>query len=81
MKHVFSTHFARQIKKLPKVIKEKFYKQLVYLLTDIRHPSLRCKKYGGTDGIWQARVDDNFRFYFQINGDIYLILDIIKHPK
>jgi len=48
-------------------------------LADIRHPSLRAKKYDEERGIWQARVTDNVRFYFAIEGDMYLLLDIEKH--
>ncbi len=81
MRHDFSSHFVRQLNKLNKKVEGKFYKQLTYLLTDIRHPSLRAKKYDENAGIWQARVDNDFRFYFQIVGDTYLILSIIKHPK
>jgi hypothetical protein len=31
--------------------------------------------------LWQARVNDDWRFYFHIMGDTYLIRDIIRHPK
>jgi hypothetical protein len=31
--------------------------------------------------IWQARVDGSWRFYFQIRGDIYYLLNITPHPK
>ena len=79
MKHIFIDRFVRQLKKMPRVVEEKFYKQLTYLLTDIRHPSLRAKKFDETQGIWQARVDDHFRFYFQIDGDTYVIVNILPH--
>ena len=79
MKHIFIDRFVRQLKKMPRVVEEKFYKQLAYLLTDIRHPSLRAKKFDETQGIWQARVDDHFRFYFQIDGDTYVIVNILPH--
>jgi plasmid maintenance system killer protein len=51
------------------------------LVADWRHPSLCAKKYGGTRGLWQARVNQDWRFYFQIVGDIYVITNIIPHPK
>ena len=79
MRHIFIDRFVRQLKKMPRVVEEKFYKQLTYLLTDIRHPSLRAKKFDETQGIWQARVDDHFRFYFQIDGDTYVIVNILPH--
>jgi len=34
-----------------------------------------------SDDIWQARVNDDYRFYFRIAGDEYRILRIIPHPK
>jgi mRNA-degrading endonuclease RelE of RelBE toxin-antitoxin system len=58
-----------------------FEKQLSFLLADLRHPSLRAKKYDLKRNIWQARVDRSCRFYFQIRGDTYVILRIIPHPK
>jgi len=50
-------------------------------LKDLRHPSLHAKKYNETDDIWQARVDKNVRFYFLIKSDVYILLDIVHHPK
>jgi hypothetical protein len=29
----------------------------------------------------QARVNRNWRFYFNIVGDTYIIRDIVPHPK
>ena len=74
-------NITRAIRTFPIEIQEAFYKQTEYLRKNIRHPSLRAKKYGGTDDVWQARVTDNNRFYFQIVGDSYLLLNIRKHPK
>jgi Txe/YoeB family toxin of Txe-Axe toxin-antitoxin module len=61
--------------------KEKFYKQINYLLNNIRHPSLHAKKYDESLGIWQARVNTKIRFYFLIENDSYILLDIKNHPK
>jgi mRNA interferase RelE/StbE len=66
---------------LPARLKRAVDKQLVFLLRDIRYPSLRAKKYDETNDIWQARVNDDYRFYFRIAGDEYRILRIIPHPK
>ncbi len=81
MKAAFSHRFVRQYAKLPPEIQVKFDKQLGFLLTNLRHPSLRSKKYNEAENIWQARVDDHYRFYFRIHGDICEILDIMAHPK
>lgn len=31
--------------------------------------------------MWQGRVTRDYRFYFSIEGETYLILAIRKHPK
>lgn len=76
-----SEKFKKNFKKLPLVIKEAFYKQAEYLLKDIRHPSLHAKKYDETIGLWQARVTRDWRFYFLIQDDTYILTHIGSHPK
>jgi hypothetical protein len=58
-----------------------FDKQAKLLRENFRHPSLRTKKYDESRNIWQARVSRDWRFYFVITGDIYLILNLTPHPK
>ena len=77
----FTFRFRRQYQKLSEDRQAKFNKQLAFLLSNLRHPSLRAKKYYEANDIWQARVDDGYRFYFQIDGETYLLLSIIPHPK
>ena len=81
MKARFTEPFLRRFKKLPETTKKKFEKQLIFLLENLRHPSLRAKKYDETNDIWQARVDSLYRFYFKIQNDTYSIIAITKHPK
>lgn len=81
MKLDHTKKIRRALREFPKEIQEVFYKQIEYLRKDIRHPSLRAKKYGGTTDVWQARVTDTVRFYFKITDDTYLLLNIRKHPK
>ena len=79
MRYSRTPQFERAFKKFTKQIKTVFEKQLRFLVSDIRHPSLRAKKYDETRGIWQARVTNSVRFYFQIIDDKYRVLDIEKH--
>lgn len=72
---------TKQYKKLPIDLKKKADKQFAYLLKDFRHPSLHAKKYGGTEDVWQARIDKSWRFYFHIIEPHYIIISIINHPK
>lgn len=75
----YTPHFQRQLKKLPPEVQQKFRKQAAYLLYNIRHPSLRAKKYNENEDVWQARVDDYYRFYFEIKRDCYAIASIERH--
>lgn len=65
----------------PPAVQKAFEKQAKLLVENFRHPSLRAKKYHESRGIWQARVNRDWRFYFLVTGDTYLILNIIPHPK
>ena len=81
MKYSTTPHFDQSFHKFSSEVQRAFRKQVRYLLVDIRHPSLRAKKYGGIVDVWQARITDDVRLYFQITGDTYLLLNIRKHPK
>ena len=81
MNYLISTVAAEQYAALSPSLKAKFEKQLGFLLSNLRHPSLKAKKYDERKSVWQARVDRNYRFYFEVHGDTYHILMIIPHPK
>ena len=81
MRVLFSERFARSFREAPDRIQREFGKQLGHLLRNLRQPSLRAQKYDEARGIWQARVNGGWRFYFTIEGDLYTLLDMIPHPK
>jgi len=74
-------HFERNYAKAPPEVQRAFDKQSLLLLQNLHHPSLRAKKYDERQGLWQARVNKGWRFYFLIRDDAYLIVNIIPHPK
>ena len=76
-----TVQYHRALIKMPKMVREAAYKQVDRLVQNLRHPSLRAKKYDEAHDIWQARVTDTHRFYFVIQGNAYILLDITKHPK
>jgi len=63
------------------LIQQAFDEQALLLLQNLRHPSLRAKKYDEAANKWQARVTREWRFYFTIEDDAHILLDIIRHPK
>jgi hypothetical protein len=48
---------------------------------DLRHPSLRAKKFDESQNLWQSRVNRDWRFYFVIIGDTCVITNVIPHPR
>ena len=80
MRLVVSDRARNDYRGLPKTLQKRASKQFKLLLSDRRHPSLHAKKYEGSGDVWQARIDRSYRFYFEIDGDVYVILSIIKHP-
>lgn len=68
MKVSYTPHFQRSFIKFPPKVQQKFQKQIALLLRNVNHPSLRVKKY-------------NVRFYFLIQRNTYVLLDMRKHPK
>jgi hypothetical protein len=81
MRLIRTTHFVRSYSKAPKAIQQAFDKQSLLILQNLRHPSLRTKKYDEGRNRWQARVTGSWRFYFLIEDDAYIVQDIICHPK
>lgn len=81
MKIAFSQKALRDYENLPRELRRIADKQFHFLLTNLRHPSLRSKKYDEARGIWQARLTRGWRFYFQIRNKAHHLLTIIKHPE
>ena len=79
MNVLFTARFERSYGDAPAAIQRAFDKQLAFLLANLRHPSLRAKKYDAER--WQARITRDWRFYFRIEGDTYILLDMMPHPK
>lgn len=81
MRLQYTERFRRSYDKAPARIQMAFDKHVALLVTNLRHPSLRAKNYDEARGIWQARVNGGWRFYFTIETDTYKLIDIMPHPK
>jgi len=71
--------FDEDYNALPELIKDRADKQFVLLMENPYHPSLRIKKIKGHPNIWEGRVTKNYRFTFQISGEIYILRRIGTH--
>lgn len=81
MRVFYTKRFKESYAEAPDKIRRAVDRRIALLLQNLRHPSLRAKKYDETRDIWQARVNGGWRFYFRIEGDVYHLLDVIPHPK
>lgn len=78
---LYTDRFRRSYQEAPAEVQRAFDRRAGFLMQNLQHPSLRAKKYDEARDIWQARVNADWRFYFQIKADTYILLDIIPHPK
>jgi mRNA interferase RelE/StbE len=62
---------AKDFEELSPRLRQTTLKQLELLRQDLRHPSIRAKKYDGSKNVWQGRVNRDYRFYFRIVGTSY----------
>jgi hypothetical protein len=81
MKIRYSLRAAKAYSTAPPHVQKAFLKQVGFLVQNLNHPSLRAKKYDESKDRWQARINRDWRFYFNIENDTYVVLDIIPHPK
>jgi mRNA interferase RelE/StbE len=77
----YSERALDALDRAPAAVRKALGKQVSLLCENLHHPSLRTKKYGGVEEIWQARVNRDWRFYFVIERDTIHITNVIPHPK
>jgi addiction module RelE/StbE family toxin len=78
----FSEHFLKLYDKLPSLIQDKVRKQIRLLAENPRHPSLQTKPILGAKGIFEARVDQNYRLtYERLEDDTLLLRVVAQHDQ
>ena len=74
MKIDYTQRALAALEEAPAPVRKAFFTQTQLLAQNLQqHPSLHAKKYNEAEDIWQARVNRNWRFYFSIVGDTYVI--------
>jgi addiction module RelE/StbE family toxin len=82
MKLQWSSQFAKDYHKLPQQLQKQTDKALGLLLQDWRHPSLQAKKMKGErQGEFEARITKNYRFTYQVRGNVFLLLRVGTHKE
>lgn len=81
MKWQHSNRSEADYRNAPLTVQKAFDKQVRLLAQNLLHPSLHAKKFNESENIWQARVNKDWRFYFRIESDTYIMVRIIPHPK
>lgn len=66
--------------KLPHSIQKKADRKFALLITNYRYPSLRARKMSGRDS-FEARIDLQYRFTFEIKSDTIYILTVGPHDE
>lgn len=78
----FTRRFLKSFAHLPRPVQEKIKKQLALLAENPRHPSLQTKPIQGAPGIYEARVDSDYRFTYERDADDTLVLRVVgKHDE
>lgn len=77
MRFALTARAEKNYVKAPIRIQRAFDKQVKLLCDNPRHPSLDAKPYKDTH---QARVTLSWRFYYDIDEDLYVVTSITKHP-
>ena len=81
MNLVLTDTFKEDFKNLSPEIQKRAEKSLRLLTENLRHPSLRVKKMEGLPDIWEARVNRDYRFTFQLQEKSCILRRIGPHDK
>jgi addiction module RelE/StbE family toxin len=74
--------FLKSFVRLPKAVQEKIMKQIALLAENPRHPSLQTKPIQGASGIYEARIDREYRMTYERAADDTLLLRVVgRHDQ
>jgi mRNA-degrading endonuclease RelE of RelBE toxin-antitoxin system len=79
MRYVRTERFKKAAARLPREIQTKAAKAFMLFKENPRHPSLGVKRVQGMPGVWEGRVDVNYRFTFHYEGDVCVFRNIGPH--
>lgn len=78
----FTKRFLKSFARLPAAVQGKIRKQITLLSEDPRHPSLQTKPVQGAVGIYEARVDIDYRMTYERDEEDTLVLRVVgRHDE
>ena len=78
----FTRRFLKRFARLPIPVQEKIRKQIRLLAENPRHTSLQTKPIRGAAGIYEARIDRDYRMTYEREaGDTLLLREVGKHEE
>lgn len=78
---IWTGRFEKAFKSLNQAIQRKVLRALLLLDENPRHPSQQIKRVQGTEGIWEAWVDLQYRLTFQMMGEDKILRNVDSHDK
>ncbi|MBU4226074.1 MAG: type II toxin-antitoxin system RelE/ParE family toxin [Chloroflexi bacterium] len=77
-----SERFEASYEELPEEIRKKVLKAMRLLAANPRHPSLQTRPIQSFKGIYEARVDIDYRMtYERLPNDVLLIRTVARHDE
>jgi hypothetical protein len=76
MKIAYVLRALDALESAPTIVRKAFFKQVGFLGANLKHPSLHAKKYDESATSGKHGVNKDWRFYFVITGDTYVITDV-----
>ena len=73
---VFTEELKKSYKRLPQKIQKKFQRQLKFLESNPKHPSLKIHRLNEE---WEFYIDIHYRCFFHIEGNKYILLTVGTH--
>ena len=78
----FIRRFLKSYARLPAAVQVITKKQIALLAENPRHPSLQTKPVQGAAGIFEARIDLDYRMTYERGADDTLVLRVVgKHDQ
>ena len=81
MKIARTERFKKAYQKLNQRQRRAVEKALSFLVSNIRHPSLRVKGVEGTTGVWEARASRSIRLSFEFRDDTLILRNVGAHDE